>query len=524
MDGILLAALLTSIRDDVKIFANYFLGAISELRSLFILVDPFGTHHSVKKNRIALKESLHWVEDGGLLMVFPAGEVSHFSWRSRKITDPEWSPVVSRLVRITKASVLPVYFSGRNSNLFHMAGLVHPRLRTVLLPREMAGKAGAHIRVKIGRVIPFAKLAAIDNDKERTAYLRFRTYLLGNALSRPPKMLTVISRNLKKQKPVEPIVPAQDSDRLAAEIDRLPETQLLERAKDLRVFMAYPEQIPHSLREIGRLREETFRRVGEGTGRSIDLDRFDSHYIHIFVWNPEARHIVGAYRVAPTDEILKKYGKKGLYTHTLFRYHNKLLDTLGPALEMSRSFVVSGYQKSYAPLLLLWKGIGRLVAAYPRYKILFGAVSITKDYSSTSRRLMAAFLKSNNYFYDLSRFIKPRNPYRYKPLRDYDHKKAGLWPGDIDELSSWISGIEADGKGVPILLKQYLKLGGKLLSFNVDPDFGNVLDGLLMVDLTHTESKLLKRYMGTDGFEAFIRYQQGLNQPLPIASPQPVTA
>jgi len=134
---------------------------------------------------------------------------------------------------------------------------------------------------------------------------------------------------------------------------------------------------------------------------------------------------------------------------------------------------------------------------------------------------MAAFLKNNSYLYDLSRFIKPRNPYRQRPIREYDGKKAEIWPGDIDELSSWISGIEADGKGVPILLKQYLKLGGKLLSFNVDPDFGNVLDGLMMVDLTNTDPKLLKRYMGTEGFEAFRMYHQGLNQPVPIASPQP---
>lgn len=524
MDGILLASLLTSVREDVKIFANYFLGAISELRPLFILVDPFGNSHSAQRNRLAVTEALRWVKNGGMLMAFPAGEVSHFSWKNRKITDPEWSPLPSRLLRLAKASVLPVYFSGRNSNLFHTAGLLHPRLRTVLLPREMHKKTGADIRVKIGKVIHFQKLAAIENDKELTAYLRFRTYLLGNALSESPKFLNVISRNLKKQKPSESIIPPGDPEIIADEIDRLSKRQLLVQSKDLAVYMAYAEQIPNGLKEIGRLREETFRRVGEGTGRSLDLDRFDSSAIHIFAWKPDTQQIAGAYRVAPTDEILKRYGKKGLYTYTLFRYRNELLDTLGPALEMSRSFVRSEYQKNYAPLLLLWKGIGRLVATRPRYKILFGAVSITRDYSAYSRQLMAAFLESHSYLYDLSRFIKPRNPYRQRPLRGYGREKAAIWPEDIEELSYWISGIEADGKGVPILLKQYLKLGGKLLSFNVDPDFGNVLDGLMMVDLSHTDPKLLKRYMGADGFEAFRMHHQGLHKPLPLVLPKPANA
>ena len=197
---------------------------------------------------------------------------------------------------------------------------------------------------------------------------------------------------------------------------------------------------------------------------------------------------------------------------------------MGPALEMSRSFVRRECQKNYAPLMLLWKGIGRFIADHPRYKILFGAVSITNDYNSYSRRLMAAFLKANNSLPDLARMIRPRRPYRHGPIRDLERHKSALWPKDVDELSAWISGIETDGKGVPILIKQYLKLGGELLAFNIDSTFGNVLDGLIMVDLTRTDPKILKRYMGPDGFAAFQDYHQELYPQLPLAGELPANA
>jgi putative hemolysin len=197
---------------------------------------------------------------------------------------------------------------------------------------------------------------------------------------------------------------------------------------------------------------------------------------------------------------------------------------MGPALEMSRSFIRTEYQKNYAPLLLLWKGIGQFIVRHPRYKILFGAVSITNEYTSYSRQLMAAFLKNNSFLNDLSRLVRPRKPFRQKTIPELDSNRNASWPEDIEELSSWISDIETDGKGVPILLKQYLKLGGKLLSFNIDPSFGNVLDGLIMVDLTHTDPRLLKRYMQPEGLSSFMSYHRPQSiHPFP-PSPIPATA
>ena len=508
LDGVFLASLLYAVRQDVRILANYFLGRIPELRPLLFMVDPFGKKSSINQNSAALKRTVRWVKDGGLLMMFPAGEVSHFRWNTKKIEDPDWDETIVRIIRWTQAKVVPVYFKGRNSLAFQVAGLIHPLLRTLMLPRELLQKQSTHIHLRIGSAIPYRRIAGITRDSDLTAYLRFRTYLLGNTFNRTPGSLNtpVIKRTARKS--LETIVTPNATADLSKEIDGLAQEQHLCAHGDLHVYVAFAGQIPNVLLEIGRLREETFRKVGEGTGKSIDLDRFDHHYRHLFVWNSEIHEVVGAYRLAASDDVLKKFGKEGFYTYTLFKYQTRLLSQIGPALEMSRSFVRPEYQKSYTPLLLLWKGIGQFVVRYPQYKVLFGAVSITDGYSTYSRRLMATFLRSNRFLQDLSRLVRPRKPYRQKAIPELQTDKSASWPEDIDELSSWVSDIETDGKGVPILLKQYLKLGGKLLSFNIDPAFGNVLDGLIMVDLTATDPKLLKRYMDADGFATFMSYHR----------------
>jgi putative hemolysin len=393
-----------------------------------------------------------------------------------------------------------------------------------LLPKELLKKRFKRINVKIGSAIPYKWLAAIENDKDLTAYLRFRTYMLGNAFSKFPAFFNTPMKNWKKHKNPEPIVAPADPQDLALEVEKLGQDQLMGQSGDLQVYTAYPKQIPKILYEIGRLREETFRLVGEGTGKSLDLDRFDDDNIHLFVWNAEKREVVGAYRLAQSDEIERKYGRKGFYTYTLFKYQDRLLRQIGPGLELSRSFVRPEYQRNYAPLLLLWKGLGQFVVHHPKYKVLFGAVSITNAYNSYSRNLMAAFLKSNNFVDELSQLVRPRKPYRQKRIKGLNRKNPEFWPGDIEELSNWISGIETDGKGIPILLKQYLKLGGKLLSFNIDPSFGNVLDGLIMVDLTCTDPKVLRRYMGPEGFETFISYHLGSGSEFPLGKSMPANA
>ena len=455
-----------------------------------------------------MRSAVRWVGSGGMLVVLPAGEVSHFSWKRRRVEDPPWNPSVGRMVQLTKAPVLPVHFRGRNSALFQVAGLVHPRLRTAMLPRETIKKEGTRVQFKIGRLIPYDKLETLQNARRLTEYLRFRTDLLEMAEEGVPNDRSSTGQ-LKFEKKTLPVARPSDRNVLIREVDAFPEEQRLLTTPQFSVYCAKSSQIPMMLREIGRLREQTFRRAKEGTGNAVDLDRFDNIYTHLFVWHNVNKELVGAYRLGPTLEILPKHGKKGLYTHTLFKYRSRLLQKIGPALELGRTFVRVEYQKDYAPLMLLWKGIGRYTARNPHYKTLFGAVSISGGYGHSSRRLMAAFLKMNEFSSEFSKMVKPRKPFRQHKEASLIKGKEGLHGNDLNELSSWISSIEEDGKGVPVLLKQYVKLGGKVLAFNVDRHFSDTLDGLMVVDLTRADHRVLKRYMGEEGFRKFMDYHFG---------------
>jgi putative hemolysin len=311
---------------------------------------------------------------------------------------------------------------------------------------------------------------------------------------------------LANEEPIAGTMPAAD---VAAEIATLPAGCLLGRSGDLEVYLSRAIHIPNVLHELGRLREITFRAAGEGTGKRLDIDEFDPYYLHLFVWNARSQELVGAYRLAPTDVVRKRYGIRGLYTATLFRFGDPFLDRLGPALELGRSFIRKEYQRGFAPLLLLWKGIGAFVARNPRYKILFGPVSISNRHQAVSRELMISFLEKYALLRDWTGLVRNRHALRERFLKGANRPALPNSGFDIDDLSEVVSDIEQKQTGVPILLRQYLKLGGKLLGFNVDPKFADTLDGLILVDLTKTDSKLLERYLGKNEARSFLEFQKG---------------
>lgn len=301
----------------------------------------------------------------------------------------------------------------------------------------------------------------------------------------------------------EPVAAPMPDEVLAAEVEKLSGNYLLAENSDFSVHLGLAPQIPNLILEIGRLRELTFRRAGEGVGKSRDLDFFDDYYWHLLLWNKKKRELVGAYRAGNTADILKERGVAGLYTSTLFKYDEQLFQKLGPALELGRSFVRPEYQRQYAPLLLLWKGIARLIATRPETPVLFGAVSISNDYNKASREMIYQFFQSRIEEDKLAGLVEPRRPFRLGLLRRWDCRAMGQALRDLEELSEPITDVEADGKGLPILLRQYAKVGGKLLGFNVDRKFSNCLDGLVVVDLRQTDPVVLDRYMGRESAEAF---------------------
>ena len=498
--------LINHVRPDVKFMANGMLAAARGLEDYLIPVDPFG--NAARANWRGIRRSIEWLEQGGLLVTFPAGEVAALKIPEMEISEPPWNDRIARLIRMTGASAVPVFFHGANSPAFHLAGLIHPRLRTALLPHELLNKKGHTIRVSVGGPIKTDSLSKFATDRETMDYLRQRTVLLqsrptqfrAGAVQPPPFQLGPIKVQgpLRMQPLRAQIAGAVDPFALREEADALDVADVLLESGDYRVCVATAARVPNTLREIGRLREIAFRKAGEGTGRSLDLDRFDRHYLHLWVSHKETAEISGAYRLACTDTVSSP---SGLYTTTLFKFRPKLLEHLNPAVELGRSFVRPEHQKSYQALLLLWKGIGRWIAKHPRYRLLFGPVSISRDYSQASRALIVSYLQARRS--EFAGDVSPRRQFR--PSRLCERGTALLAPllKNLEELSDVVAELEADGKGVPVLLRQYLQLGGTVLAFNVDRAFSGVVDGLVVVDLARLAPAVLEKYMGREGAAGF---------------------
>jgi len=502
LDDAILTVLLTRVRPDVKVLANFLLGDVPEIGQHCILMDPFHTDHSLESNRRAVRQALAWLEQGGMLAMFPGAELPHWQMPPVQIAGPQWNDAAVRLIRRSGASALPVYFCGRNSVGSQLLGMVHPKLRTAILLQEFLRQEGKTVEVRVGSEIPCDAVAAMHSDREAIEYLRWRTYLLARR-SKPAAWRPMALRSRLASRMHEPVAAAAPPDLLAEEVKRLPPDRCLAQNGDLAVYLGTAREIPQLLREIGRLREATFRKAAEGTGKSLDLDRFDDYYWHLMLWNKEKRELVGAYRAGSTAEILPEHGISGLYTSTLFRYDERIFQKLGPALELGRSFVRPEYQRQYAPLLMLWKGIAGLIAMRPEIPVLFGAVSISNDYNQASREMIYRFFEARMQEDELAGLIEPRRPFRPAGLRPWDCRCMTHALRDLDELSQPITDVEADGKGLPILLRQYAKIGGRLVGFNVDRKFSNVLDGLVVVDLRQTDAAVLERYMGREGAARF---------------------
>jgi putative hemolysin len=462
LDGLALAALVRRVRPDVRIVANYVLTRIPELRSTCFFVDPFDGPDAPARSLAGLRSAHLWLRGGGVLILFPAGEVAYDHDSDGVLHERRWSNTLGRLASSTGAAVIPAFLDGGNSRFFYAAGRIHPWLRTLLLPRELLGARNTAIHVRFGH--------AVEADPSETITMRTQ------------QSVAVLARAERTP---------------AAELAGLAPAARLLRSGRFDVFQADAHEIPSTLREIGRLRALAFQAAGEGTTADVDLDGFDRHYVHLFVWDRDHQAIVGAYRIGRTDRIVREHGVAGLYTRTLFHYDAPLIDALAPALELGRSFVRLEYQRDYQPLLLLWRGIGQFVVRNPEYRCLFGPVSISARYSDASRAVMRAFLEGHHGDAALACRVRPLHP---QPGTSLTRVAVPSTAVEVDRL---VAGLEPDDKGMPVLLRQYLKLGAKAISISVDPGFSNVTDALMVVDLTALDPAILRRYVGNDGLATY---------------------
>lgn len=496
VDGLLLQAVLERVRGDVRLLANHLLARIPQLRESCFFVDPFGGAAAASRSRAGLRAAHLWLRGGGALVAFPAGEVAHQRGTNGTPADSPWRDTVGRLALRTGAQVLPAFLAGSNSGLFYAAGRVHPLLRTLLLGRELLHQRSRRLTVRFGQAISPGELEPLSGGDAASA-----TAVMREAVERVTDAAR-IGASSSVACPRAGVTPAAigDTPAIEKEVAALQDACLLE-AGEFQVFCTAASRIPSALREIGRLRAVAYGAVGEGTGEEVDLDEYDGRYLHLFSWDRRQRRIVGAYRIGCTDLIVGEAGVEGLYTRTLFRYDRSFIDRISPALELGRAFVRAEYQRNYNALFLLWKGIGRFVATRPQYRVLFGPVSISARYSDPSHAMLVAFLAQNHLDRSVAELVSATNPVELRPSVK---RLPSVVPRTAEEAHRLVCSLEADGKGMPVLLRQYLKLNARLIGFNVDPKFGGALDALMMVDLTTVDPALLARYLGTADAAAFL--------------------
>jgi len=490
IEGMVLLKMLCMVRPDAKVMANFLLKKIPNLADYFVAVNPFeNIDHSSSIS--GLKTTLEMLGNGTPIGIFPAGEVSTFKVDKQQVTDRLWHPVVGKIIAKAKVPVVPIYFHGNNGLLFNLLSMIHPALRTAKLPSELFNKQGHTIQLRIGKPINVQDIPEGNNPTKLLNFLRARTYALGTGLEEEKKIFN--PRNLFKiRKEAEDIAREMPASILEKEVEPLRENYRVWVEKNYEVFIVPTSSIPNIIREIGRLREVTFREIGEGTNKSVDLDEYDIYYNHLFIWDTEAKLIVGAYRIGLGDEIFYSFGKKGFYIAELFKIKEQFTPVLRKSLELGRSFIRKEYQQKPLPLFLLWKGILKYLIDNPRYRYLIGPVSISNSFSKFSKSLIVDYINRNHFDEELAQYVRPRKKFRV----DFSSIDTDLLMSGEDSfkgLDNLISEVETRSMKVPVLLRQYISLNAKIICFNIDPKFADCLDGFLVLDLQKVPQDILEK-------------------------------
>jgi putative hemolysin len=495
IDGILLLKLMLEQRDDFKIIANFLLHRIAPLKPYIMPVNPFEDRKDVKSSIAGFKNSILHLRDGHPLGLFPAGEVSTYK-DGKLVVDKPWEEAAMKLVKKAEVPVVPIYFHAKNSNLFYQLSKISDTFRTAKLPSEVLTQKRRIIKVRIGKPI------SVNDQKEHTSldgfseFLRRKTYMLSNTFENKSKILDNISSTLKTPKVPKNIVTPVDNSLMIKEVDALRENDSrLLQSKNYEVFLAQADKMPNMLREIGRLREITFREVGEGTNEAIDLDVFDNYYHHMFLWDNDKKVLAGAYRMGLGSKIFERYGIDGFYLQNLFRFEPELYKMMSQSIEMGRAFIIKEYQQKPMPLFLLWKGIVHTTLRFPEHKYLIGGVSISNQFSNFSKSLMVEFMKSHYYDPYIAQYVYPKKEFKVK-LKDADKDFVfDEAAADLNKFDKFIDEIEPGALRLPVLLKKYIKQNARLVAFNVDPLFNNSVDGLMYIKIADLPESTVRPVM-----------------------------
>lgn len=499
LDGILMMHIIRKVRPDFKVMGNFLLQRIEPLKPMVIAVNPFETRKEAFNSSAGMRETLTLIQQNGCIGIFPAGEVSSKD-EAGNIVDREWQETAVKLIRKLGVPVIPMYFRAKNSPFFYRMAKLHPNLQTALLPSEMVRPRMKPIQIRIGKPISAKQLNDFEDVQLLREFLRKKTYSLSTyytqkrpSLMETLKIPTTIAINTKQRKPKEIVEPTAP-DLIQKEIECLTQKPdaLLFKNNNYGCFFSTASEIPNILREIGRLREITFRAIGEGTNQEIDLDRYDVHYHHLFLWDYDTDQIVGAYRMALGKEVYEQFGISGFYINELFNFEPEIHPFFKKCIEMGRAFVIEEYQLKPMPLFLLWRGIVHVTLRNPEQKYIIGGVSISDKFSDFSKSLMIEFMKSHYYDPYVAQFVRAKNEFKIK-LKDedrdffFDEAEA-----DLNKFDKLIDELEPNMLRLPVLIKKYIKQNARLIGFNVDPKFNDAIDGLMYIRISDLPESTVK--------------------------------
>ena len=499
IEGIILYNAIARVRPDFKIMANFVLGFIPNLKDVFFSVNPFENNKELAGSNGGIRASLNQLKEGHGLGVFPAGEVARYHGHSYP-EDIAWSPSIAKLVQKTNVPVIPVYFDGNNSHKFYFLTRIHPILGTFRLVKELLNKRNKKLIMKIGKPILQSEVAQYETPEALAAYLKNRSYALQANISQETKKF-----RSRVSDPIDP--PFRPSD-LARELRAIRKKSLLFTTADFECYLADYDKIPHVMHEMGRRREEAFRAVGEGTGKSIDTDNYDTYYKHLILWDTKEQTIAGGYRIGIGDEIYEKYGARGFYVDSLFNIDPKFEPYLKETIELGRSFVSVDYQKDILPLMLLLKGLMETIMRYPKMNYFIGPVSISSWYPKFYQSLMVYYVTTKHTNEEMSKLFNPKTPF-VPNFNKCDIKILMEKNMDsVDKFDRYIRKLSNSDYRMPTLFKKYLNINSKFLCFNVDPDFNDTLDGLLLLKFTDypkDELEMMLKDVAPENREAYYK-------------------
>ncbi|MCT7910853.1 lysophospholipid acyltransferase family protein [Arcobacter lacus] len=475
LDALCLLKLVGQIRKDVKILANDFLVGFEALHSLMIPLDNFKDRQSKE----SIKKIYEALKNEEAIIIFPAGEVSRAT--PKGVKDPAWNKGFLNFAKNSNSAILPIFLDAKNSKTFYTISLINKTFSTLLLSNEMFNKKSKNINIKIGQIIPSENITPKGLNKDFLVNL-YKKHLY--ALKKGKKSF------FETQSAIAHPVSKID---LYNELKKSP---LLGQTNDGKKIYLY-DYVEDSivLKELGRLREISFRKVGEGVNKKRDIDKYDVYYQHIILYDKNELEIVGAYRIGNSDMIFKEFGTKGFYSNTLFQFNDEFMFYLQNSIELGRSFVQPKYWGTRA-LDYLWYGIGAYVKANPNIKYMFGPVSISGAFPTIAKDMLVFYY---NYYYSSEKnLVEARTPFSYsshihdiKEFFTLEDKKR-----DFKSLKIALSNI---GVNVPTLYKQYSELtlddGVKFLDFNVDKNFGDCIDSFILVEIDKIKDSMKQRYM-----------------------------